>query len=509
MSGGIRVKTKKILFVALMFLLISALPLSVSYAGTVWNIETVDSTGDVGWYLSLAFDSGGNPCISYLDYTNGDLKYAKWTGSSWNIQTVDSTGDVGKYSSLAFDSGGNPCISYYGVTNGDLKYARGQDVPPTCSIVINAGAAFTSSTSVTLSLTYTAYGATVSEVRYSNDGVWDTEGWEAPSITKSWTLTSGDGTKTVYYQVKDSGGILSSTAHDSILLDATNPTGSILINNGDAYTSSMSVTLSLTYSDTGSGVDEVRYTNDGVWDTEGWEAPSTTKSWTLTSGDGEKAVYYQVKDNAGLLSSTYSGTITLETLVYYDLTISVDGAGSTSPGVGTHSYEEGTDVDVAATASAGWSFSHWLLDFVDVGSANPYTVTMNADHSLTAVFTEVTGAPPVAQFTYSPPNPLVNETISFDASGCSDADGVIVGYLWDFGDGDTSTSQNPTHAYDQAGSYTVTLTVTDDDGLTDTATQTINDVIPEFQTWIVLPIFVIFALAVMIYRKKLTKKNRS
>jgi PKD repeat protein len=45
-----------------------------------------------------------------------------------------------------------------------------------------------------------------------------------------------------------------------------------------------------------------------------------------------------------------------------------------------------------------------------------------------------------------------------------DPDGFIVSWLWDFGDGNTSTEQNPIHTYIVPGSYTVTLTVTDDDG---------------------------------------------
>ena len=94
------------------------------WTGTVWVIETVDLTGNVGWYSSLALDSSGNPHIGYYESGIGDLRYARWTGSAWSIETVDSTGDVGAYSSLALDSSGNPRISYYDITNYDVKYAR-------------------------------------------------------------------------------------------------------------------------------------------------------------------------------------------------------------------------------------------------------------------------------------------------------------------------------------------------------------------------------------------------
>jgi hypothetical protein len=57
----------------------------------------------------------------------------------------------------------------------------------------------------------------------------------------------------------------------------------------------------------------VRYSNDGTWDTETWESASATKAWTLTLGDGVKTVYYQIKDNAELLSTTYQDTIILQT----------------------------------------------------------------------------------------------------------------------------------------------------------------------------------------------------
>jgi hypothetical protein len=94
------------------------------WTGAAWAIETVDSTGDVGWDASIALDSLDRPHIGYYDRTNGDLKYARWVGTTWVIETVDSTGDIGAETCLALDSFDRPNISYLDATNDDLKYAR-------------------------------------------------------------------------------------------------------------------------------------------------------------------------------------------------------------------------------------------------------------------------------------------------------------------------------------------------------------------------------------------------
>ncbi|MBC7099501.1 PKD domain-containing protein [Candidatus Bipolaricaulota bacterium] len=86
--------------------------------------------------------------------------------------------------------------------------------------------------------------------------------------------------------------------------------------------------------------------------------------------------------------------------------------------------------------------------------------------------------PPVARFTYSPANPLVNQWITFDATSSYDPDGSIVSYAWDFGDGATATGSRVTKRYTTAGTYTVTLTVTDNRGATGSASQTITVTAP-------------------------------
>ena len=70
----------------------------------------------------------------------------------------------------------------------------------------------------------------------------------------------------------------------------------------------------------------------------------------------------------------------------------------------------------------------------------------------------------------------VGSTVAFDGSGSSDSDGTIVTYEWTFGDGSIGSGISTSHTYATAGTYAVTLTVTDDDGATgtDTATVTVN-----------------------------------
>lgn len=78
--------------------------------------------------------------------------------------------------------------------------------------------------------------------------------------------------------------------------------------------------------------------------------------------------------------------------------------------------------------------------------------------------------PPVASFTSS----CTGLACTFSGAGSSDADGSIVSYAWNFGDSFTSSGQQVAHTYAAAGSYAVSLTVTDDKGASNSKTATVT-----------------------------------
>lgn len=150
----------------------------------------------------------------------------------------------------------------------------------------------------------------------------------------------------------------------------------------------------------------------------------------------------------------------------------------------TYSAFSPTELDVIlfsdlSTDSDG-AIASWSWDFGDGGTStlrNPtheypdngyYSVilTVTDDDGLTdSISTDVFvgNVWPSVDFTFSPTSPTDQDLIQFtDLS--SDADGIITSWSWEFGDGATSSLQNPTHHYTAVGSYRVNLTVWDDDG---------------------------------------------
>ncbi|MFB3111518.1 MAG: PKD domain-containing protein, partial [Gemmatimonadales bacterium] len=102
-----------------------------------------------------------------------------------------------------------------------------------------------------------------------------------------------------------------------------------------------------------------------------------------------------------------------------------------------------------------------------------YNADLDGDSSGTAIQVNKDGT------TQDPGNQSPSAGFSFTTNALmasfkdlsSDSDGTIVSRSWDFGDGDTSTAQSPSHPYGTAGTYSVSLTVTDNNGAEDTDMQ--------------------------------------
>ena len=121
---------------------------------------------------------------------------------------------------------------------------------------------------------------------------------------------------------------------------------------------------------------------------------------------------------------------------------------------------------------------------------------------------------PTAHFTYSPIDPLVDETVTFNATLSTPNGGEIINYTWDFGDGFHGEGMITNHDYSETGAHNVTLTVIDSEGLNHTTWETVAvvsgtvNVIPEL-TSILLVLVVLLATTIVAItiRRRLSEKS--
>lgn len=152
----------------------------------------------------------------------------------------------------------------------------------------------------------------------------------------------------------------------------------------------------------------------------------------------------------------------------YQIVLTGNGTSGTPPNMQETQpgHYEGTYTAPTGTSFTGATIQVWARDSAgNVGEAEAaghLTVTAGSDP-------EPENQPPVAQMVL-PKAPKAKQNARFDGSTSSDPDGTIAAYAWSFGDGANVEGAEVTHRYAKKGTYTVTLTVTDDKGATATKT---------------------------------------
>jgi parallel beta-helix repeat protein len=244
-------------------------------AGEHW----LNTTGTSNWY----YDANG------VEWTS-DFYY------SIKVRAVDQIGNLeipDKFTSFMFD-----------------------DLPPNISIEINKGEYYSNSVFITLDLWAFDSGSGLNKVAYSIDSsTWSS--WGDYETFKEYVLPTGDGVKSIYYMVKDNANN-SVRTNDSIKLDTTAPESLvIIINNGHNETNNTLVELVLSAYDTLSGVHQMSFSEDKIlW--SNWINYSETAHYNLSMGDGDKIIYFRVKDFSGNIAKPVWSTIILNQTVPKD-----------------------------------------------------------------------------------------------------------------------------------------------------------------------------------------------
>ena len=302
---------------------------------------------------------------------------------------------------------------------------------------------------------------------WNNDGVYDTTWSSSPTKQHTW---DDDYSGIVRVQVRDDDG---GTDYDTCMVTVNNvapstPTDIVFtpshVEVGDTLTAIASGSTDVP-------ADVVTY----YYKFYDVDLSSVIQDWStdnnivvqLAQKNHVIRVYTRAQDDDGGVSGVYSETMMVSNIP----PVALFNYAPTIPSPG-----EMTIFNASSSYDPDGIIANWTWDFGDgshgygevvyhaFSSSNTYNVhlTVKDDNGGTddVVLSVVVSETPFAYFTYS----INKNEVTFNASLSFDYDGVITNYSWNFGDGSNGYGNKTVHTYIQTGLYSVTLTVTDDSG---------------------------------------------
>ncbi|MFN8255823.1 MAG: PKD domain-containing protein [Bacteroidales bacterium] len=453
---------------------------------------------DGSFYLSVPFDKGRTATHEIGHYLN--LRHIWGDGPCANDYVDDTpTSQAPYYGCPSYPQvscgGSNMFMNYMDYVDDPCMYmfSQGQEARMwAClnSSRINLGA--TGGNPAPVANANGPYNSTVNtSISFSSAGSSDSNGTIA---SYSWSFGDGAtsalanpthaytaaGTYTVSLTVTDNEGATgTNTTTATITAGSTNLPP--IVNVNGPYTGVAGTAIS--FSSAGSSDPDGTIVS-GLWNFgDGSTVANVTNPTHTYTSAGTYTVVLSITDNRGA-TSTASTTATVSggTPTNQPPVANANGPYAALVGVAINFSSVGTSDPDGTIVSGLWNFGDGTT-ITNVANpthayTNPgtYTVVLSVTDNRGATSTSSTTAtittnnpvnnPPVA-FSNGPYSGSINNSISFSSAGSTDNDGTIVNYLWNFGDGSTSSSANPSHTFATEGTYSVSLTVTDDDGATD------------------------------------------
>jgi hypothetical protein len=395
------------------------------YGGGGWDIQIVDSEGNVGMCTSLDLDPYDNPHIAYCNWTSKNLKFAQWTGSTWKVETVDDSYYVGHYNSMELDSNGFAHIGYTDFPES-VKYAQWNGAYWNIENASEICGGYISLALDSNDYPHMSYFSSVYNIKYLRwtGSIWEIETIANYGIAPSIVLDSNDYPHIAYF---------SREKPYREILKYLRWTGSDWINETVDETDNFVGYISL----------------------------------ALDSNDFPHIVYRDIY-NGTLKYARWTGFEWLKDI------LDIAGFGGfphvprpfslvlddfDNPHI---SYKKSNDVIYSR-----WTGANWTREIVDSADGLGYYVSLKLDND---------GYPNIAYYDYT------NGNLKFAKRSPGEPSKLT--YSWDFnnyndsnGDGDftndvDATGPTPTHIYGDNGVFVATLTINDDQGLT--ATDTCN-----------------------------------